>query len=313
MHNLIFCLMGPSACGKTNIAFELIKEFPFEIVSVDSALIYREMDIGTAKPDKAILQEIPHNLVDILNPIESYSVANFLKDVNIICKNIWRRNKIPLLVGGTMMYFRALQEGLLQLPQTNLTIRDKILNEAKEKGWIYLHNKLRDVDLITAEKIHPNDSQRIGRALEIFLSSGKPMSSYCVNQPGLNANFINLMLIPEDRKILHAQIAQRFVEMLDNGFVNEVKAILEKWSLDLSYPALRAVGYRQVFEYLMNQYDYNSLLEKGISATRQLAKRQLTWLRSWHAGTNLSFTMESPGLQGDIVAKIQEILDNEQI
>lgn len=313
MSNLIFCLMGPSASGKTTMALELIKAFPFEIISVDSALIYREMDIGTAKPDKEILEAIPHHLIDILNPPDSYSVADFIQDVDKLCKEIQSKNKIPLLVGGTMMYFRALQEGLSKLPKANLKIRRDITETAKDKGWNYLHNKLRDVDKISAEKIHPNDSQRIGRALEVYLSSGRPLSDFFQDSSVVAESFINLMLIPEDRSLLHEQIALRFKSMITAGLIDEVVSLLDKWNLDLTFSSMRSVGYRQVFSYLQNEYNYQTLIEKGIVATRQLAKRQLTWLRSWHTGDNYKFQMENPNIKVDIMAKIKEILDNRDI
>lgn len=309
MSNLVFCLMGPTASGKTGLACELAMYFPFELISVDSALIYREMNIGTAKPTTQELQAAPHHLIDIIDPIESYSAAQFCADVVALCASIQAKGKIPLLVGGTMMYFNALQQGLSVLPQANEQIRRRIEEEALCHGWPYLHQQLSTVDPQAAARIHVHDTQRIQRALEVYYLTGTSLTA--TQQHSKQASgyqFVNLILMPEQRAWLHERIALRFDEMLLQGFVDEVSALQQKWTLDPKMPSMRCVGYRQVLEYLHGDFTYSVLRDKGVAATRQLAKRQLTWLRNWNNACyydtqNTSFTAE-------IVAKIQEILDN---
>ncbi|MCC5013443.1 MULTISPECIES: tRNA (adenosine(37)-N6)-dimethylallyltransferase MiaA [unclassified Legionella] len=309
MPEILFCLMGPTASGKTALASELIKHFPFEIISVDSAMVYREMNIGTAKPTPEELLQVPHHLIDIIDPTESYSAAQFCTDVFTLCRAIFTRGKIPLLVGGTMMYFNALQQGLSTLPQANETIRASLLQQAEEYGWAYLHQQLMQIDPLSAARIHPNDTQRIQRALEVYQVSGKPLSSFWSEQKeALAYRFVNLILFPEDRAWLHKRIALRFEQMLEQGFVNEVEQLLQKWQLSPSCPAMRSVGYRQVFDYLAGDYDFETLRHKGVVATRQLAKRQLTWLRHWQEAT--FFACENPSTVSEIIALINEILDN---
>lgn len=309
MPEILFCLMGPTASGKTALAGELIKHFPFEIISVDSAMIYREMNIGTAKPTWEELLQVPHHLIDILDPPESYSAAQFCTDVLTLSRAIYTRGKIPLLVGGTMMYFNALQQGLSTLPQANETIRASLLQQAAQFGWIYLHQQLAQIDPLSAAKIHPNDTQRIQRALEVYQITGKPLSTFWSEQKETSTyQFVNLILFPEDRAWLHTRIALRFEQMLEQGFVNEVERLLQKWQLSPTCPAMRSVGYRQVFDYLAGDFDYETLRHKGIVATRQLAKRQLTWLRHWEAAT--FFACENPATVSEIMALINEILDN---
>lgn len=285
MLNQVICLMGPTASGKTDLACALVTHLPCEIISVDSAMIYREMNIGTAKPDAETLLLSPHHLIDILEPHASYSAANFCTDAIRLCESILSRGKIPLLVGGTMMYFRALQQGLSVLPEADLQVRVQLLEQAQQHGWGFMHDRLLDVDPIAAARIHPHDTQRISRALEVYALTGQSLSS-CL-QDGTSKpvfSFVNIMLLPSDRAWLHARIGQRFDHMLDEGLIHEVDSLVQKWNLNKEHPALRSVGYRQVFEYLQGEYDYDTLRAKGTAATRQLAKRQLTWLRHWPDG-----------------------------
>ncbi|KTC87389.1 tRNA (adenosine(37)-N6)-dimethylallyltransferase MiaA [Legionella drozanskii] len=309
MPKTIFCLMGPTASGKTALASELIKSFPFEIISVDSAMIYREMNIGTAKPSPEELLITPHHLIDIIDPPESYSAAQFCEDTVKLVEAIYSRHKIPLLVGGTMMYFHALQQGLSPLPQADDTLRAVLTQQAELLGWVYMHEQLAQVDPQSALRIHPNDAQRIQRALEVYHLTGKPLSSFWSEQKeNQNYHFVNLALFPEDRNWLHTRIEARFEQMLEQGFVYEVAQLLQKWQLPLTCPAMRCVGYRQVIDYLAGDYNYEILRHKGVVATRQLAKRQLTWLRSWPNSS--AFPCEKPAVVGEIIALIREILDN---
>jgi tRNA dimethylallyltransferase len=309
MPNIIFCLMGPTASGKTDMACELVDHFPLEIISVDSAMIYRGMNIGTAKPDLKTLTEAPHHLIDILDPPESYSAATFCNDVSRLSKLIISRGKIPLLVGGTMMYFRALQEGLSELPQADETIRKELMQKATEKGWAFMHQNLMKIDTISAQRIHPNDTQRVLRALEVYHLTGKPLSEGLqADKKTADIHFVNLMLMPSDRAWLHQRIESRFETMLSQGLVEEVKDLLKQWPLTEAHPSMRTVGYRQVLSYLRGDYDYATLRAKGVAATRQLAKRQLTWLRHWPESH--SFSAENPSSKLEIVAIMRQILDN---
>lgn len=278
----IICLMGPTASGKTPLAIELVQQFPLEIVSVDSAMIYKGMDIGTAKPDAATLKIAPHHLIDILDPKEIYSAGQFREDALKLINDIHARNKIPLLVGGTMLYFRVLQSGLATLPQANPEIREQLLQRANQVGWEALHLELAKLDPIAATRIHPNDSQRIQRALEIFYVTGQPMSSLLTNHVDLsNYDIKYVALMPTDRARLHARIAERFEKMLAQGFVEEVQTLFKRGDLNLNLPAIRAVGYSQIWEHLSGNIAYADMCAQAIAATRQLAKRQITWLRSW--------------------------------
>lgn len=285
MTNLVLCLMGPTASGKTDLAVELVQRLPCEIISVDSAMIYRGMDIGTAKPDSQILASAPHHLIDILDPESSYSAALFCEDATLHCNSIIARGKIPLLVGGTMMYFRALQQGLSTLPESDASVRAQLEQDALLYGWDAMHAKLAQIDPIAALRIHPHDTQRIQRALEVYTLTGQSLSA-CLDEaiPSSGFQFVNIMLLPTVRAWLHARIELRFKQMLAEGFIDEVTTILQQWNLTPTHPAMRCVGYRQVVEYLQGQYDYETLCEKGCAATRQLAKRQLTWLRNWPDG-----------------------------
>jgi len=275
-------LMGPTASGKTALAVSLVERFPLEIISVDSALVYRGMDIGTAKPDAATLARAPHHLLDIRDPTDAYSAAAFRDDALALMADIVARGRMPLLVGGTMLYFRALLQGLDDLPRADAALRKQLEAEAAVRGWPALHAELAGIDPVTAARLAPNDSQRIGRALEIFRLSGKPMSALLDRaQTDLPYRVLQLALIPSDRAVLHQRIADRFDAMLAEGLLDEVKALRQAFALTPDLPAMRAVGYRQAWAHLDGEISLDELRETGIAATRQLAKRQLTWLRSW--------------------------------
>ncbi|WP_018509373.1 tRNA (adenosine(37)-N6)-dimethylallyltransferase MiaA [Thiobacillus thioparus] len=275
-------LMGPTASGKTALAVGLVERFPLEIVSVDSALVYRDMGIGTAKPDAATLAHAPHHLLDIRDPTEAYSAAAFCDDARRLMADIAARGRVPLLVGGTMLYFRALLQGLDDLPRADAALRKELEAEAAARGWPALHAELAAVDPATAARLAPNDSQRIGRALEIFRLTGTPMSALLDRvQSELPYRVLQLALIPSDRAVLHQRIAARFDAMLAAGLVDEVDTLRRRYALNADLPSMRAVGYRQAWAYLDGDIDLKGLREQGIAATRQLAKRQLTWLRSW--------------------------------
>jgi len=274
--------MGPTASGKTALAVSLVERFPLEIISVDSALVYRGMDLGTAKPDAATLARAPHHLLDIRDPTDAYSAAAFCDDARRLMADIVARGRVPLLVGGTMLYFRALLRGLDDLPRADPALRKKLEAEAKARGWPALHAELAKVDPVTAARLVPNDSQRIGRALEIFQLAGTPMSALLDKaQSELPYRVLQLALIPSDRAVLHQRIAARFDAMLAEGLLDEVETLHRDYALRPDLPAMRAVGYRQAWAYLDGDIDMKALREQGIAATRQLAKRQLTWLRSW--------------------------------
>jgi tRNA dimethylallyltransferase len=279
----IVCLMGPTASGKTRLAVWLVQHFPFEIISVDSAMVYRGMNIGTAKPELDVLEKAPHHLINIRDPSEPYSAAQFREDALREIEMILARKKIPLLVGGTMLYFRALQQGLSDLPSADPEVRARLNAKGEQQGWEALHKKLAEIDPVAAQRIHPNDAQRIQRALEVFQLTGKSLSAWQQENRALPDCFqiINLAVAPSDRAILHERIALRFEEMLRAGFVDEVKHLFYRGDLNLEMPSIRSVGYRQVWEYLRGNLTYDQMHEKGVIATRQLAKRQLTWLRSW--------------------------------
>jgi tRNA dimethylallyltransferase len=279
-------IMGPTASGKTAAALAIAKEMPVEIISVDSALVYRGMDIGTAKPTAEELASVPHHLIDIIDPLESYSVMQFREDAIRLVAEIQARGRLPLLVGGTMMYFKGLVDGLDDLPTADADVRARIDAEAARIGWPGMHAKLRDLDPATADRLAPNDAQRINRALEIIELSGKPMSELLARREktALPFELVSLALEPSDRAVLHQRIALRFDQMLgdrdDQGIVAEVARLRARGDLHLGLPSMRCVGYRQSWEYLDGLYGREQLRENGIVATRQLAKRQLTWLRS---------------------------------
>ncbi len=278
----VVCLFGPTASGKTDLAIDLYQSGKFEIISCDSALVYREMNIGTAKPTALELQQAPHHLIDIINPDQAYSASSFSDDANALIKEIHARGKIPLLVGGTFLYFRALLQGLAKLPPADPNIRAAIEAEAAERGWDALHQRLVHVDPAAAARIHENDQQRIQRALEVYEITGSSLSSLLTKQTPNTLGFkpYKYALLPSDRTVLHARIEKRFRLMLEIGLIDEVQALITKWNLDESHMAMRSVGYRQVLHYLNDEYDKETLIHKGVVATRQLAKRQFTWLRS---------------------------------
>ena len=274
--------MGLTASGKTGAAVELVKKLTLEIISVDSALVYRDMSIGTAKPDAEILAKAPHHLIDIIDPTSVYSAANFRSDALRLMADITARGKIPLLVGGTMLYFKALQDGLSGLPEANPEVRARLDARAAMIGWPAMHEKLALVDAKTAERLKPNDSQRIQRALEVFEITGESMTALYAKQKSevLPYKLLKLALVPSDRKVLHERIALRFEQMLSAGFIDEVKTLKAKYpTLTADSTSMRCVGYRQALEHLAGEYDTAELHDRGIFATRQLAKRQLTWLR----------------------------------
>ncbi len=279
----VVCLMGPTASGKTGLAVDLVQNHNYSIISVDSALVYKGMDIGTAKPDKDMLEVAPHRLIDIIDPLESYSAADFLRDVKVNIEEILAEGKTPLLVGGTMMYFNALKKGLAIMPQANQEIRASIELDAEANGWAHVHAKLAEVDPIAAQRIHPNDPQRLQRALEVFLISGRTMTDLWAEQMAQSLPFetLDIAVMPVERSILHQRIAERFDIMMEQGFLKEVVTLYERGDLHIDLPSVRCVGYRQLWMHLDGQCSLNDAIDKGVIATRQLAKRQITWLRSW--------------------------------
>ena len=276
-------LMGPTASGKTGAAVAVAAALPVEIISVDSALVYRDMDIGTAKPDAATLEQAPHHLIDLIPPTQAYSAANFRQDALDWMADISARGRIPLLVGGTMLYFKALEQGMSGLPEADAQVRMSLDAEAAAIGWPAMHAKLAGVDALTAARLAPNDSQRIQRALEVHAISGRRLSDLIAEQSSqaLPYQVLKIALLPSDRQQLHERIALRFEQMLGAGLVDEVRALLIKYPvLTAESTAMRCVGYRQVLHYLAGEISLEELRDRGIFATRQLAKRQLTWLRS---------------------------------
>lgn len=275
-------LMGPTASGKTSVAVELAQRLPVEIISVDSAMVFRNMDIGTAKPDAATLARAPHHLIDIIDPTKAYSAAAFRHDALRLMADITARGKIPLLVGGTMLYFKALRDGLSDLPQSNPEIRATLDAEIAQHGIEWLHSELAKVDAETATRLHPTDTQRIQRAMEIYRITGSPMSELIREEHSADLPYLitSIALVPSDRAQLHVRIATRFKAMLEQGLVEELRRLREKYPLHPNMTAMRCVGYRQAWQYMEGEISEAQLLETGIAATRQLAKRQLTWLRS---------------------------------
>ena len=279
---LAIFLMGPTASGKTDLAIQLRQQLPVEVISVDSALIYRGMDIGTAKPSKAELALAPHRLIDICDPSESYSAANFRTDALREMQEISAQGKIPLLVGGTMLYYKALLEGLSPLPSADEKVRSEIEAKAALIGWGGLHQELSKIDPISAQRINPNDSQRINRALEVFYLTGKTLTELTAQKgEALPYDILQFAIAPEQREVLHLRIEQRFHKMIELGFQQEVEKLYRRPDLNENLPSIRCVGYRQMWEYLRGDYDHDEMIFRGICATRQLAKRQITWLRGW--------------------------------
>ncbi len=282
MATSVIFLLGPTASGKTDLAMHWAERYPIEIISVDSAMIYRGMDIGTAKPSLAEQARVPHHLIDICDPAERYSVAQFCQQVQQLIPEILARERIPVLVGGTMLYYRALLYGLSELPAADPVIRAELLRRAQQEGWASLHASLEAIDPVSYAKISPNDTQRIQRALEVYQQTGRPISAdWAQADIQFEWPFRLCGLMPASREALHAKIALRFQQMLEQGFVEEVEHLFQLGDLDLSLPAMRCVGYRQVWQMLQGECTYTEMSDRAVAATRQLAKRQLTWLRHW--------------------------------
>jgi tRNA dimethylallyltransferase len=309
-------LMGPTASGKTAVAEALAQRLPVEIISVDSALVYRDMNIGTAKPDAATLARAPHHLIGIIDPTEAYSAAAFRRDALRLMQDITRRGKIPLLVGGTMLYFKALREGLSELPQSDPTVRAALNAEIAQYGIEHLHKKLAEVDAETAARLKSTDTQRIQRAMEIFRITGRPMSALLRSAPpsrerergedALPYRTIPIALLPSDRAQLHARIATRFEAMLEQGLVDELRGLRNKYALTPDMTSMRCVGYRQAWQFLDGEISEADLYETGIAATRQLAKRQLTWLRSMPG--NIEVDCLAPDLANIVLSEISRFV-----
>ena len=300
-------LMGPTASGKTHLAIRLAQELDGEIISVDSGLVYRGMDIGTAKPTMAERQGIPHHLIDILDPAEAFSTGQFRERALELAAAITARGRLPLLVGGTMLYFNALFHGLAQLPSADPQVRGQIDEEAVRLGWARLHEELGKVDPQAAVRIHPNDPQRIQRALEVYRITGIPLSELCAQAESARPpfEFIRIIVAPADREALHERIRLRFLNMLEEGFVEEVQKLFERADLNEHLPSMRAVGYRQVWAYLRGEYDYETMVERAIIATRQFAKRQYTWLRRERSALN--YLSEDAGLLGKMLRNMEPL------
>ena len=278
-------IIGPTASGKTGLAIKLIEHFPIEIISVDSALVYKDMDIGTAKPTADELAVAPHRLISFLDPSEAYSAADFRRDALREMAEITAVGKIPVLVGGTMLYYRALEYGLAILPEADPELRDRLTAEAEQIGWDGMHQKLSNVDPASGERLHPNDKQRIQRALEVFELTGKSLTQHQIEhqqdkENALPYRLLKIALIPEEREWIRELADIRFRQMLDNGFIDEMKALHARDNLHADLPSIRCVGYRQAWQYLEGELDYDEMIERAVIATRQLAKRQMTWMRS---------------------------------
>ena len=305
---LAIFLMGPTAGGKTALAARLVQSFPCEIISVDSAQIYRGMDVGTGKADKAMLAAAPHHLIDILDPGEVYSAACFRSAALALMRDIAARGRIPLLAGGSMLYFKALREGLSDLPAADEALRAKLSETARLRGWPHLHAELARIDPATAGRLEPEDAQRIQRALEVFYVTGRPLSAQFVRSPAapLPYHFVQIALLPGDRAELHGRIASRFDAMLEAGLIAEVANLRRRYQLSAGLPSMRCVGYRQVWQYLEGNFDRAELREKALASTRQLAKRQLTWIRGT-AGVD-TFDCFDPDTPSKVHTHIAQVL-----
>lgn len=303
-------ILGPTASGKSALAMWLAERLSVEIISVDSAQVYRQMDIGTAKPSAAEQRAVPHHLLDLIDPTEAYSAAQFHDDARRLLGEISARGRIPLLVGGTMLYFKALREGLSDLPKADESVRAAIEAEAQEHGWPALHAELARVDPATAARLAPHDAQRIQRALEIYRVSGQPMSALLGDRSAapLPCRLIEIALVPSDRAALHIRIAQRFDAMLEAGLVGELEELRRRYPLHAALPSMRCVGYRQAWAHLEGEYDADELRERGVYATRQLAKRQLTWLRAMPEPT--TFDCLDAGLEEAVWRHLAAQLDD---
>ncbi len=302
-------IMGPTASGKTDLAIELVKHHPFEIISVDSALVYKGMNIGTAKPTAEELSIAPHRLIDIIDPAQAYSTARFRTDALDAMKQIHAHNKIPLLVGGTMLYHRSLLYGLSELPPADEKIRAELERQAGLEGAEFMHQRLAEIDAAAAQRIHPNDPQRVQRALEVYEITGKSMTQLQQQSQAeaLPWNTYKIIVAPDSRELLRERIAIRFKQMIEQGFIEEVRGLYERDDLDLSLPSMRAVGYRQVWEYLQGKRTREQMVEQGITSTRQFAKRQMTWLRRetealWIATEDTNRYEQARGYLNDIIS-----------
>jgi tRNA dimethylallyltransferase len=292
------CLLGPTASGKTSLGVELAQSLNGEIISVDSALVYRGMDIGTAKPDAAEMAGIPHHLIDLRDPAEPYSAADFRADALACIAEISERGKLPILVGGTMLYFKALKDGLADMPEADQSIRDEIAARAESLGGPEIHSELAAVDPVAAERINPNDPQRLQRALEVHLVSGRSLTDWQKQpMPECPVDLTELAILPPDRAILHKRIEARFHQMLEIGFQAEVELLFQRGDLHSGLPSIKSVGYRQMWSYLADEIDHETMVYKAIVATRQLAKRQYTWLRSWEHLRLLESPLRSEALK----------------
>ena len=300
-------LMGPTASGKTDLAIALRRRLPVEIISVDSALVYKGMDIGTAKPSQAELAEAPHRLIDILDPGESYSAMNFRADALLEMEEISASGRIPLLVGGTMLYYKALLEGLSPLPSADFKIRAELEEKARQSGWTALHRELLKIDPTVGNRINPNDSQRINRALEVFYITGKTMTELTAHQgESLPYEVLQFAVAPQERQVLHARIEQRFHKMMELGFQQEVEKLYARGDLHKELPSVRCVGYRQMWEFLDGDISLDEAVYKGICATRQLAKRQITWLRGWESGVEWFDSLDPTSSETKMAEKIEQ-------
>ncbi len=306
-------LLGPTASGKTGHAVALAERLPLEIVSVDSALVYRGLDIGAARPDAETLARAPHHLLDRVDPSEPYSAGRFRDDARAVMADITARGRVPLLAGGTMMYVQALTRGLAPMPPSDRAVRARLAAELDQRGLAALHAELARVDPEAAQRIHPNDPQRTQRALEVYRISGNRISSYHAEAPdrgdALGYRALYLALAPTDRAALHARIERRFHQMLADGLVEEVRALLAQPGVTADCPAMRAVGYRQVAAYLAGGVDYDTMVQRAITATRQLAKRQLTWLRGME-GVEW-YDSKSDAIDAQLAARVQRFLEKE--
>jgi len=301
-------LMGPTASGKTRLAIQLAQALDGEVISVDSALVYRGMDIGTAKPSLEEREGVPHHLIDIIDPAESFSTGQFRERALALMAEITSRGRLPILAGGTMLYFNALFNGLAELPAADEAVRGQIDAEAARLGWAKLHGELARIDPAAAARIHPNDPQRIQRALEVYRLTGVPLSELCAQGRGEPPpfNIVRLVLAPGDRQVLHGLIRRRFLAMLEQGFVDEVRALYRRGDLRADLPAIRAVGYRQVWAWLDGEGDYAEMVERGVISTRQFAKRQFTWLRREELAGR--FVSEDADVLAKMLKKIGESL-----
>ena len=302
-------LMGPTASGKTDLAIALCKQFSMEIISVDSALVYRGMDIGTAKPDAETLKQAPHRLIDIRDPCETYSAAEFREDALAEMAAITAAGKVPLLVGGTMLYFRALEHGLSELPAADAEVRERLEKQAVEIGWPAMHEILLQKDPQAASRIHPNDPQRIQRALEVIDISGQPMSELQAKTAGnkLEYRLHKIIISPEPRSVLHDRIEKRFDLMMQAGFIDEIKTLHSRSDLNVDQPSMRAVGYRQAWDWLEGNCTSEQMRERAIAATRQLAKRQLTWLR--RESGSIWYDLQSDGVREVVIEALGGFLE----